>query len=117
MDEAGFLSLANATRADMMERLDAAVGDVMDIDLQDGVLTIEIDDGCQYVVNKQAPMQQIWVSSPVSGAGHFDYDRDREAWINSRSGAELINLLAEEISSAAGQPSGLEPSESERGHT
>ena len=113
MDEADFLSLANATLADMMERLDAAVGDVMDIDLQDGVLTIEIDDGGQYVVNKQAPMQQIWVSSPISGAGHFDYDHDRRIWVNSRSGAELINLLAEEISTTAGQPSGLEPFETQ----
>ncbi len=79
----------------------------MDIDLQGAVLTIELDDGGQYVINKHAPMRQIWLSSPASGAGHFDYHRDRAAWVDGRSGAELFSLLDEEISSAAGRPSGL----------
>lgn len=107
MDEAAFLALAGTALADMMERLDEAVGDLMDVDLHDGVLTIELDDGGQYVINKHAPTRQIWLSSPSSGAGHFDYDEGRTTWVNARSGAELMVLLDQEISSAAGRPSGL----------
>lgn len=38
-----------------------------DINYADGVLDIEMHDGRAYVLNKQAPNQQIWLSSPISG--------------------------------------------------
>ena len=107
MDEAGFLTRADALLADLMAKLDDTVGDLMDVDLEGGVLTIELDSGGQYVINKHAPMKQIWVSSPASGAAHFDFDPDRALWMNGRTGGELIALLDEEITAAAGRPSGL----------
>ncbi len=104
MDDAAFQSAADSTLADLMDRLDEALGDELDIDLEAGVLTIELDSGAQYLINKHAPMRQLWLSSPVSGAGHYDYDAERGAWIDSRSGKSLRALLGAELSTAAGRP-------------
>lgn len=46
--------------------------DNMDSDLIDGVLTIQDEDNKTYVISFHEPMSQIWYSSPVSGAHHFD---------------------------------------------
>lgn len=108
MDEATFQSIADTTLAGLMDKLDAALGDRWDIDLEAGVLTVERDDGAQYLLNKHAPMRQLWLSSPVSGAGHYDYDAERGVWIDSRSGNALNAVLGNEMSAAAGQPLDLD---------
>lgn len=104
MDDAAFQSAADGTLADLMDKLEEALGDQFDIDLEAGVLTIELESGAQYLINKHAPMRQLWLSSPVSGAGHYDYDNTRDTWIDSRSGEELSALLGSELSKAAGKP-------------
>ena len=77
-----------------------------DADLREGVLTIELDSGGTYIVNKHAPNREIWVSSPKSGAWHFAFDAARNAWCDTRGrgGAETLTLeqlLAEELDAAA----------------
>lgn len=44
-----------------------------EINYADGVLTIEMTDGRAYVLNKQAPNMQVWLSSPISGPQRFEY--------------------------------------------
>ena len=41
--------------------------DSRDTRFQNGVLTVKLGEAGTYVINKQAPNQQIWLSSPVSG--------------------------------------------------
>jgi frataxin len=43
-----------------------------DISLANGVLTVAVPDHGTFVVNKQSPNRQIWLSSPVSGPARFD---------------------------------------------
>jgi frataxin len=44
-----------------------------DSTLADGVLTVKLGGGLgTYVVNKQTPNKQIWLSSPTSGPARFD---------------------------------------------
>lgn len=107
MDDATFESAADNTLAHLMDRIDDILGDQMEVDLEGGVLSIELDGGAQYLINKHGPMRQIWLSSPVSGAGHYDYDSGSGEWINSRSGESLTTLLATELSAAAGLPMDL----------
>ena len=102
LDETAFDSLADRTLANLMDRIDAAMGDVLDIDMDGGILTIELDAGGQYVINKHAPNRQIWLSSPVSGARHFDYSRDGD-WRDTRGESGLHALLAEELRAATGR--------------
>jgi frataxin len=102
LDDAAFDTLADRALANLMDRIDAAMGDVLDIDMDGAVLTIELDSGPQYVINKHAPNRQIWLSSPVSGARHFDYTDDGE-WRDTRGESELHALLAEELGAATGR--------------
>ena len=38
-----------------------------DVSLANGVLTVDIPETGIYVINKQTPNNQIWLSSPISG--------------------------------------------------
>lgn len=112
MDEAAFETLAAATLRRLADAVETAADDApgdVDVDLEGGVLTIELDPGGTYVVNKHAPLQQLWVSSPVSGAGHFAWDEAANAWSSTRGGAPMLPMLAEELAAAgivldAGEP-------------
>jgi iron-sulfur cluster assembly protein CyaY len=76
-------------------------GDRADVDLEEGILTIDLDEGGRYVVNKHVPNRQIWLSSPFSGAAHFDYNPER-GWVGTRGGGTLHALLKQEISELTG---------------
>ena len=102
LEESAFETLARETLERFIDAIDEAMGEVLDVDIQGGVLTIELDTGGQYVINKHAPSRQIWVSSPASGAAHFDYDGNTGQWVSSRGGAPLCELLADELSAATG---------------
>ena len=101
--ESRFHAVADATLAGLFEAIDDALGDDLDVDLQGGVLTIELESGDQYVINKHAPNRQIWLSSPASGAAHFAHEPER-GWIATRGDAILHALLAEELETATGKP-------------
>jgi frataxin len=50
-----------------------------------------------YVINKQPPNHQIWVSSPVSGPARFSLSPDG-TWVHHRqAGVELGKLLEGEL--------------------
>ena len=76
---------------------------------QAGVLTLALgsDEGT-YVINKQPPNKQIWLSSPKTGPKRYDYvvfgegqhekqDTATGDWVYLRDGSTLNDLLAEEI--------------------
>ena len=90
--------------------------------VQAGVLTVTHPDKGTYVLNKQPPNKQIWLSSPVSGPKRFDWvlrstggmssKQDTEGsegdvgddghvgggkWIYIRDGAGLSEILREEL--------------------
>ena len=68
-----------------------------DVNYADGVLNIEMKDGRAYVINKQAPNMQIWLSSPLIGPQRFEYELDSEQWLQIRSKEELVTLLEKEF--------------------
>ena len=103
VDDNTFEMLAKNTLDDLMEQVDEALGDRMDVDLQAGILNIELENGGMYVINKQAPNREIWMSSPLSGAKHFSYDESRKAWVDTRSDNSLYDLLSAELAQASGQ--------------
>lgn len=100
MDDSQFETLASTLIEAMMETLDEQIGDAADVDMQGGILTIQLDSGGQYVINKHGPNHQIWVSSPVSGAWHFGWRGD--GWVESREGREMVALLEGELGTATG---------------
>lgn len=75
---------------------------------QSGVLNLRLGSYGTYVINKQPPTRQIWLSSPSryvagaddSGPKRFDYDGTQQRWFTIKDG-ELFyfdELLTKELS-------------------
>ncbi|HKU96389.1 MAG TPA: iron donor protein CyaY [Vineibacter sp.] len=84
------------------DRLEAALADVAEVDYEGGILNVTLESGGTYVINKHAPTQQVWLSSPQSGAWHFSQDATSGAWRDTRQGRDLLELLAGELAAATG---------------
>ncbi|MBF0167234.1 MAG: iron donor protein CyaY [Alphaproteobacteria bacterium] len=101
LDESRFAALA----AQLLSRLsDLAEEAGLDADLQGNVLTLELEDGRQFVINSHAPLRQIWLSSPVSGASHYEAVAEGVAWRSTRGGADFFETLSADIKKATGLP-------------
>jgi frataxin len=77
------------------------------LSVQQGVLTISFPTIGTYVVNKQPPNKQIWLSSPISGPKRFDYvmigetqqekqDTGAHAWLCMRDKSTLSEVFLKE---------------------
>jgi len=56
-----------------------------------------------YVINKQPPNQQIWISSPLSGPARFGYSPDG-VWVHHRrNGVTLGGVLDQELKEVSGE--------------
>ncbi len=76
MDYSNFTKLAAVKIGYLYDEIEAAFPD-MDIDLFSDVLHIYTKEG-EYVINQHSPTQQIWLSSPISNAGYFSYDQEKQ---------------------------------------
>jgi len=61
----------------------------------DGVLTVKLGKHGVYVINKQSPNKQIWLSSPTSGPKRYDFIN--QTWIYKHNNVSLYQLLNSEI--------------------
>ena len=85
--------------------------DVPDFDygVSDGVASISLGpDAGTYVINKQGPNRQIWMSSPVSGPLRYDYDAEKKAWVYRRDGHLFHERLRSELVAVGGGELDLE---------
>lgn len=103
MDAQAFEDLAEQTLERLFEALDEAIGEVADVDQEGAMVTIELEDGRQYVINKHAPNQEIWVSSPISGAAHYGFNEDAGTWVSTRDATVMMEMLSQELAQATGQ--------------
>ncbi|XP_069737265.1 frataxin, mitochondrial [Phaenicophaeus curvirostris] len=70
-----------------------------DVSLGSGVLTVKLGgDMGTYVINKQTPNRQIWLSSPTSGPKRYDWTGRN--WVYSHDRVSLHELLSTEFSAA-----------------
>lgn len=67
-----------------------------DVSFGDGVLTVKFGDVYgTYVINRQTPNKQIWLSSPKSGPKRYDFINGK--WIYKHDGKTMHELLNDEI--------------------
>ena len=60
--------------------------------------------GKEFLISRQTPTRQIWVSSPISGSLKFDYDTDKKSWINHKKPELTIKAeLSNELEAAFGK--------------
>ncbi|MCJ1317696.1 Mitochondrial chaperone Frataxin [Xylographa vitiligo] len=74
----------------------------VEVEFSAGVLTVTLPPAGTYVINKQPPNKQIWLSSPVSGPKRYDYvsldkNGNHGDWVYLRDGSTMTNLLRDEM--------------------
>ncbi|XP_058055400.1 frataxin homolog, mitochondrial [Anopheles bellator] len=82
-----------------------------DVTYSDGVLTVNFGQPHgTYVINRQSPNRQIWLSSPTSGPKRYDFvpnkgtvNSDSGYWLYRHDGVTLHELLQAEVSRIAGR--------------
>ncbi|MEM7562080.1 MAG: iron donor protein CyaY [Pseudomonadota bacterium] len=101
MNESDFDLIAEETMIAIEEAIDECDVDI-DYDSGGGILTLEFSNGSQIIINKQAPLCQIWVAAK-SGGFHFDYDETDELWRLQGRQDELFECLNRYCSEQAGE--------------
>jgi frataxin len=108
----GFNNIAFNTAADtLLEQIETAVeacdhSDVVDdINYSDGVLNIDTTKG-SFVLNKQAPNVQLWLSSPISGPHHYNMvpgEGGAVSWLSDKDQHDLVEKMQRELSEVLSQ--------------
>ena len=92
-----YVALADEALDTILEKADELSDERDDVEaeLSSGVLTLKIAGTGTWVLNKQVPNKQIWLSSPVSGPCRYEYDGEK--WTHTRDGSSLSELLEREL--------------------
>jgi CyaY protein len=102
VDDSAFIAAAEATLDKIGLALDAALetSDAdLDWSLNDGVLTIECEDGSRIIVNRHVPNRELWLATKGGG---FHYRLDDGAFVNTRGGDAFGVELARALRTQAG---------------
>ncbi|KNC76121.1 iron donor protein CyaY [Sphaeroforma arctica JP610] len=111
MTEKQFQRLADDTMTQLTDIFDEIVEDVegkdgedLDVTYGNGVLTVDLGNFGTYVINKQTPNKQIWLSSPICGPKRYDFDEEAKEWSYSHDGVSINEVLSKELSDWACKP-------------
>ena len=63
-----------------------------------GLLTLTFKNGSKIIINKQAPLHEVWVATKFNGH-HFAYQGDQ--WQDKRAGDEFWQFLSAAVSKQA----------------
>lgn len=63
-----------------------------------GLLTLTFKNSTKIIINKQAPLHEVWVATKFNGH-HFAYQK--EQWVDKRAGDEFWQFLSSAVSKQA----------------
>ena len=91
-----YVALADEALDTILEKADelSDARDDVECELSSGVLTLKTPEGT-WVLNKQVPNRQLWLSSPLSGPCRYEYVEG--TWTHTRDGSSLSDLLEREL--------------------
>ena len=96
-----FNSVSEGSLNNLLEKLESkenSLPTTFDAEYSQGVLTLKFDPKTVYVLNKQPPTEQIWLSSPFSGPRRFEWNSADETWRDVRNcEIELNEFLRKEF--------------------
>jgi CyaY protein len=98
MNESQYHQLADDLLSQLQDRIDEIDFD-LDYETAGGIVEVIFPNGSKIIINKQAPLHQIWVATKFNGH-HFEYVDGQ--WIDNRTGSELFALLNDAGSKQAG---------------
>ena len=90
---------------DAIEEACDETGADIEYETASGILTLDFANGSQIIINRQAPLQQIWVAAKQGGF-HFDFNEESEQWVCN--GKEFYTALSEYCTEQSGQSIKLE---------
>ena len=92
-----YVALADEALDNILEKADELSDerDDVEVELSSGVLTLKIAETGTWVLNKQVPNKQIWLSSPLSGPCRYEHVDG--TWTHTRDGSSLAELLEREL--------------------
>ena len=73
-------------------------GEDIDYEGVGALLTLTFKNGTKIIINKQAPLHEIWVATKFNGH-HFSLNN--EQWLDKRNGEELWQFLSSAINAQA----------------
>ena len=77
----------------MLERIESSLEsrDELDVELNEGVMTITLPDASRVIVNRQTPNREVWIAARSGG---FHYAFRGGEWRDTRRGEEFFTALA-----------------------
>ncbi len=70
----------------------------VDITVNEGVLSVHCGSEGTFIISRQTPTQQLWLSSPVSGPWHYTYNRETASWVCTKGELPFFDRMDEELS-------------------
>ena len=93
----------NLIAEDLLLAVEEAIEDCgVDIDYEGvgGLLTLTFKNTTKIIINKQAPLHEIWVATKFNGH-HFTYSDSEQVWTDKRGGDEFWQFLSAAVSKQA----------------
>lgn len=101
MTESEFNDIVDDIFIEIEDAIEEASDDTnadIDYETTSGILTLTFTNETQIIINRQAPLKQIWVAARLGGF-HFDFDTESEQWLCN--GKELFASISEYCSDQA----------------
>ncbi|WJG09579.1 iron donor protein CyaY [Aliiglaciecola sp. LCG003] len=99
MNDSQFHQLVDDVFIRLEEALDECEVDI-DYESAEGILTLIFLNNTKIILNKQAPLHQLWVATKFNGH-HFNYQQGK--WIDERTDVEFWAFIDDAASKQAGQ--------------
>lgn len=77
--------------------------DLVEADYNLDSISICFHDGTRFVVNRQPPVQQLWLATKNKGY-HFNYNEETKQWVCDRTQQEFAKIFNENVSSLIKKP-------------
>lgn len=100
MDDKAFREKVEAIYQAVLARLDEEDPDVVEGEMNAGVVRIRNAKGQVYVLNVQPPLREIWYAA---GDRAWHFAQRGGQWIDPRNQDELVQVLDATVSKAAGK--------------
>ncbi len=93
-----FKNLAKKTLEDIFDNIEKSY-DHFDVDFEEENLKIESGTNI-FILSIHNPSSQIWLSSPISGAHHFQFNDSNHEWTSTRDKSiKLFEVLEKDLQS------------------
>lgn len=83
---------------------DESLGENTEVEVtnSDGVLNISIGKSNTFIISRQTPSRQLWLSSPISGPWHYNFDAVKRDWLCTKGETNFYDRLDTEFTKAFG---------------